>query len=65
MGWPLASDLGWGSRPKLHGMQGVTPRIRGRVAGADLPSKMHHVEYDDQAARPVRHNGDRLRPLDP
>jgi hypothetical protein len=27
MGWMHASDLGWGSRPKLHGMQGVRARI--------------------------------------
>ena len=25
MGWPHGCDLGWGSRPKLHGMQGVKP----------------------------------------
>jgi hypothetical protein len=24
MGWAHVSDLGWGRRPKLHGMQGVT-----------------------------------------
>jgi hypothetical protein len=23
MGWTRASDLRWGRRPKLHGMQGV------------------------------------------
>jgi hypothetical protein len=31
MGWPLVSDLGWGRRPKLHGMQEV---MAGSVAFA-------------------------------
>jgi hypothetical protein len=29
MGWAPGSDLGWGRRPKLHGMQGVSiPTVR-------------------------------------
>jgi hypothetical protein len=56
----LALTSGEGSeqrRPPGHavdGMQGVAPRIRGRVAGPDLPSKMHHVCGPDDQGSPAR-----------
>jgi hypothetical protein len=39
VGWAHGCDLGWGTRPKLHGMQGVRPDQLQRIpAGATSPS---------------------------
>ena len=44
MGWPLAADLRWGSRPKLHGMQVLASSHgrqleRGRLFVSDLTTR--------------------------
>jgi hypothetical protein len=40
MGWAHGADLGWGRRPKLHGMQGVkrVKRISEPAGGLARPS---------------------------
>jgi hypothetical protein len=43
-GWVHASDLGWGSEPKLHGMQGVKARIG--LAVPDLPRALRALGND-------------------
>jgi hypothetical protein len=36
VGWAPVPDLGWGRRPKLHGMQGVTAGIGFAVPGRPI-----------------------------
>jgi hypothetical protein len=48
MGWPHGSDLGWGRRPKLHGMQGVkfcqgSAELPSFSPGSPLTTRQHDV----------------------
>jgi hypothetical protein len=40
MGWAHGADLGWGRRPKLHGMQALTA---GSAPGGDLGARVGPV----------------------
>ena len=68
MGWPHGCDLGWGSRPTLHGMQGVRgsnpsappPRIRSSTA-VSRPASARRLLPLNRLGAHLGHEGQRHR----
>jgi hypothetical protein len=50
VGWVHASDLGWGRRPKLHGMQGVAAMIDLAVPDRPIRPLVRRIEAPQASA---------------